>query len=89
MTSEATILQLRRLHLGAIADEYARQMEDPNARSLSFDDRLGMVVDIECARRDNNRLAKLIKRAGFTDKDAYVIGGTDSMRKRKGIKEEA
>lgn len=72
MTSEATILQLRRLHLGAIADEYARQMEDPKARSLSFDDRLGMMVDIECARRDNNRLAKLIKRAGFTDKDACV-----------------
>lgn len=72
MTSESTILQLRRLHLSAIADEYARQMEDPNARSLSFDDRIGMMVDVECARRDNNRLAKLIKRAGFTDKDACV-----------------
>lgn len=72
MTSETTILQLRKLHLGAIADEYVRQMEDPNARSLSFDDRLGIMVDIECARRDNNRLAKLIKRAGFTYKDACV-----------------
>ena len=72
MTSETTILQLRKLHLGAAADEYARQMEDPNARSLSFDDRLGMMIDIECARRANNRLAKLVKHAGFTDKDACV-----------------
>lgn len=72
MTSEATILQLRRLHLGAAADEYARQMEDINARSLSFDDRLSMMIDIECARRNNNRIAKLVKCAGFTDKDACV-----------------
>jgi len=72
VTSETTILQLRKLYLGAAADEYVRQMDDPKARALSFDDRLGMMVDIECARRDNNRLAKLIKRAGFTDKDACV-----------------
>jgi len=72
MTSETTIQQLRRLHLGAVVDEYARQMEDPNARSLSFDDRFGMMIDIECARRDNNRLARLVKNAGFTDKDACV-----------------
>jgi DNA replication protein DnaC len=72
MTSETTILQLRKLHLGAAADEYARQMDDPDARALSFDDRLGMIVDIECARRDNNRHAKLVKRAGFTDKDASI-----------------
>ena len=72
MSSEATILQLRKLHLSAVADEYARQMEDSDARSLSFDDRLGIMIDIECARRANNRLAKLVKRAGFTDKDASV-----------------
>ena len=72
MTSETTIQQLKKLHLGAVADEYARQMEDPNARSLSFDDRFGMMIDIECARRDNNRLAKLVKNAGFTDRDACV-----------------
>ena len=60
MTSEATILQLRKLHLGAAADEYARQMDDPNARSLSFDDRFGMMIDIECARRANNRLVRLV-----------------------------
>jgi DNA replication protein DnaC len=72
MTSEMTILQLRRLRLGAVANEYARQMDDPKVRALSFDDRLGMMIDMECARRDNNRLAKLIKCAGFTDRDACV-----------------
>jgi len=72
MISETTILQLKRLHLSAVADEYARQMEDPNACALSFDDRFGMMIDIECARRSNNRLAKMVRYAGFTDKDACV-----------------
>jgi len=72
MTSEQTIEQLRRMHLGAIADEYSRQMDNPDARALSFDDRIGLMVDLEYARRENNRLAKLIKRAGFTDKNACI-----------------
>ena len=72
MVSETTIRQLRKLHLGAVADEYIRQMVDPNAISLSFDDRFGLMMDVECARRDNNRLAKLVKCAGFTDKDACI-----------------
>jgi len=72
MTSETTIMQLRKLRLGTVADEYARQMEDPEARALSFDDRFGMMVDIEFARRSNNRLSKLVKSAGFTDRDARV-----------------
>jgi len=72
MLSETTIRQLRKLHLGAVADEYIRQMDDQNALSLSFDDRFGMMIDIECARRDNNRLSKMVKNAGFTDKSACV-----------------
>ena len=72
MTSEKTIEQLRRMRLGTVADEYVRQMEDPKAVSMSFDDRIGLMVDLEYARRENNRLSKLVKRAGFTDKEAYV-----------------
>jgi len=72
MTSEKTIEQLRRMRLGAVADEYERQMTDPSAVAMSFDDRFGLMVDLEYARRESNRLSKLVKRAGFTDKEAYV-----------------
>jgi DNA replication protein DnaC len=72
MLSEKTIEQLRKMKLGTIADEYDRQMNDPEARALSFDDRFGMMVDLEYARRENDRLTKLISRAGFTDRNACV-----------------
>jgi DNA replication protein DnaC len=72
MLSEKTIEQLRKMKLGTIADEYDRQMNDPEARALPFDDRFGMMVDLEYARRENDRLAKLIARAGFTDRNACV-----------------
>ena len=72
MLTEKTIEQLRKMKLGVIADEYERQMNDPDARILSFDDRFGMMVDLENARRENGRITKLIARAGFTDRNACV-----------------
>lgn len=72
MLSEKTIEQLRKMKLGTIADEYDRQMNDPEARALPFDDRFGIMVDLEYARRENDRLTKLIARAGFRDRNACV-----------------
>jgi DNA replication protein DnaC len=69
---EQTLEQLRKMKLGTIADEYDRQISDLSARSMSFDDRFGIMVDREYARRQNNRLGRLIKNAGFTDKNACV-----------------
>jgi DNA replication protein DnaC len=62
------------MKLGTMADEYERQMADRKAVALSFDDRFGMMVDIESSRRRNNRLAKLVRSAGFTDRNACVEG---------------
>jgi DNA replication protein DnaC len=72
MLTEKTIEQLRKMKLGVIADEYERQMNDPDARILLFDDRFGMMVDLENARRENGRITKLIAHAGFTDRNACV-----------------
>jgi DNA replication protein DnaC len=72
MLSEKTIEQLRKMKLGVIADEYDRQMNDPQARALSFDDRFGLMIDLEYSRRENGRLGRLIKHAGFSDRNACV-----------------
>ena len=72
MVIEQTLHLLKKMKLDSIADEYDRQMNDPQATSMSFDDRLGMMVDCEFARRRNNVLTRLIKRAGFTDKNACL-----------------
>jgi len=74
MIAEQTLRLLRKMGLGTMAAEYERQMGDQQAMALSFDDRLGLMVDIESSRRQNNRLARLVKDAGFTDRNASVEG---------------
>jgi len=72
MLSENTILKLRKLKLGTMADEYARQMVDARTPGMSFDDRFGMIVDLEYARRDNNRISRLTRNAGFAERGACM-----------------
>jgi len=72
MLSEQTASKLRKMRLGAMADEYERQMTDAAAGPLPFDDRFGMIVDLEYARRGNNRLGRLIKNAGFAEHGACM-----------------
>jgi DNA replication protein DnaC len=72
MMSEQTIFKLRKMKLGTMADEYARQMVDPGTPGMSFDDRFGMIVDHEHTRRADNRLSGLIKKAGFAERGAYL-----------------
>src|SRR5947208_10847589 len=63
MLTEQTIDRLRTLRLGAIADAYLAQQRDPSAASLSFDERLGMLVDAEQLARDNRALTRRLKEA--------------------------
>jgi DNA replication protein DnaC len=63
MLTEQTVDRLRTLRLGAIADAYLGQQRDPAAASLSFDERLGMLVDAEQLARDNRALTRRLKEA--------------------------
>jgi len=63
MLTEQTIERLRILRLNAIADAYLTQQRDPSAASLSFDERLGMLVDAEQLARDNRALTRRLKEA--------------------------
>jgi len=63
MLTQQTIDSLRTLRLPAMAQAYAEQMADPKAADLSFDERLGMIVDREIMSRENKRLTRLIREA--------------------------
>jgi DNA replication protein DnaC len=63
MMTEQTVERLRSLRLGAIADAYLAQQREPAAASLSFDERLGMLVDAEQLARDNRALTRRLKEA--------------------------
>ena len=53
-------------------DRFRSQRNDPAMKEVSFDDRFGMLVDIEYSSRKNNRLKRLIRMAEFEQPDASV-----------------
>ena len=63
MLTEPTLDRLGALHLGAMADAYRAQLQDPAIGALGFDERVGMLVDAEHLARDNRKLARRLKEA--------------------------
>ena len=63
MLTEPTLDRLRALHLGAMADAYRVQLQDPAIGALSFDERVGLLVDAEHLSRDNRKLARRLTEA--------------------------
>lgn len=63
MLTEQTVDRLHHLRLAAMAEAYLAQQRDPAAASLSFDERLGMLVDAEQLARENRALRRRLKEA--------------------------
>ena len=63
MLTEPTLDRLRALRLGAMADAYRTQLQDPAIGALSFDERVGMLVDAEHLSRDNRKLTRRLTEA--------------------------
>ncbi|MDQ5887981.1 MAG: hypothetical protein QG667_1272 [Pseudomonadota bacterium] len=63
MLTQQTISQLRLLKLNAMADAYHLQLAQPATQSLSFDERLGLLVDQEMTERENRKLKRILRSA--------------------------
>lgn len=72
MTNEATINKLIEMHMTPMADAFRNQLKDNIMKDIPFEDRFGMMVDIEYTTRKSNRLKKLIKDAGMEQPDASI-----------------
>ena len=59
MTNQSTIDKLIEMRLTAMADAFRIQMDDPAMKEVPFEDRFGMLVDVEYSHRKNNRLKRL------------------------------
>jgi DNA replication protein DnaC len=59
----ATLDRLRALRLGAMADAYLAQQQDPAVQALGFDERVGLLIDSEYLFRSNRALARRLKEA--------------------------
>ena len=65
-----------------MSDAFVTQKDDPKMKEVSFEDRFGMLVDIEYSSRKSNSLKRLIRNAGFDQPEAY-IGDIDYVSGRK------
>lgn len=73
MTNKSTVNKLLEMHLSAMADAFITQKDDPRMRDVPFEDRFGMLVDIEYNTRKNNSLKRLIRNAEFDQSDASIM----------------
>ncbi len=63
MLKEPTIEKLAQMKLGAMANAWNEQHGKPDVNRLSFDERLGLLVDAEWTHRENQRLQKNLRDA--------------------------
>lgn len=72
MTNQSTTNKLIEMHLTSMADAFRIQMNDPTMKEVPFEDRFGMLVDVEYTNRKNNRLKRLIRQAEFEQPNASI-----------------
>ena len=83
MLTQPLLDKLTQLRLTAFGAALEEQLHNPQYTDLSFEDRLGLLVDVECTHRDNNRLkrrlrtAKLSLPATIEDLDMSASRGLD------------
>lgn len=71
-TVEETILieRLRSFRVPSMVEEYTRQLHDPNAELLSFQERFTRIVNAEWLKRYNKKFNDKLKKAKLRFKDA-------------------
>ena len=72
MLNNATAAKLREMKLSIMADAFIGQLDDNKFAEISFEERVGLIVDAEYISRKNNRLKRLIQGAGFIEPDAAL-----------------
>src|SRR3984885_4108533 len=82
MLNQQTLEKLRALHLNGMAEAYSRQMEDASAASLSFEERFGLLVDHHWSWRENQTMARRLKKSKL---DAEPCGEDIDYRHPRGF----
>lgn len=72
MLTEPTMEKLKVLRLETLGAAWAEQQKNAETQKLSFDERLGMLIDAEWLHRENKRLGRLLKDAKLRIGNACV-----------------
>ena len=75
MINQSTIDTLRQMRMGAMAQSLEEQLQDYETYGkLSFEERLGLLVDAEWSKRQSNKLNRYIRNAQFANPEACIEG---------------
>ena len=75
MINQSTVETLKSMRLGTMAKSFEEQLVDRESYGkLSFEERLGLMVDAEWSKRQSNKLARYIRNANFVIPHASVEG---------------
>lgn len=66
MTNEETLNKMRKMRLHGMVENYLKQVDTPGYETLDFDERLGLMVDAEYQKKQQNRIDRLLRNARFT-----------------------
>lgn len=72
MRNEVTLEKLNQLRLSGMAACYEEQSQSKDYQNLSFEEHFKLLVDFEYARRQSNKLERLIKQVGFEEPSACI-----------------
>jgi predicted sugar kinase len=85
MLNQETVNKLRHMKLTGMVEALQQQDNDAAYQEMGFQERLGLLVDREFSKRQQNRLQRLINSAKFHNSSACVEGISyegDRHRKR-------
>ena len=71
MLTQHTLQKLHTLKLTGMLDAFEQQQSQPDTHDLSFEERLGLLVDREILYRENKRLERLLRGAKLRIKCLY------------------
>jgi DNA replication protein DnaC len=72
MLTEPTLTKLNAMKLSIMAESWQEQQRDPGVSDLSFDERLGLLVDAEYIARENRKLTRRLREAKLRLPNACV-----------------
>ncbi len=72
MLRNETVQQLRALRLSGFADALEEQYASISFEELTFDERLGLLVDREVSKRKSSKIERFIRQARFQNSEACV-----------------
>lgn len=72
MLQQQTLEQLQRLKLTGMVKAFEQQTESPNLQSLSFEERLGLLVDAETEDRSQRKETRLLRQSKLKSPNACL-----------------